>query len=364
MTAMERIFFVGFVGAWGLLLASCGGSEGARPAPSVGRMPHRIESNAVTVDTLRLRDFDHELIGNGRLAASRRSRLAFGTEGTLAAVAVHNGSRVRRGEVIARLDTAPCALQVHKARLAVEKARLAFLDALVGQGYAVGDTISPPAEAVRLARIRSGYADAAAELLTASRALEQCFLRAPFAGKVADLEHRAYERTSGDFCTLLDDSRLDVRFAVLESEYGLLRPGQPVAVSPFADLHREVMGRITAINPAVDAHGQVLVEACVDNDGTLVDGMNVRVAVRQRVPGQLVVPKSAVVIRDNLEVLFRCCDGRAAWTYVRTSLANSRECVVEAHAERGAELRPGDLVIVSGNLNLADGSPVEVANVR
>ena len=98
----------------------------------------------------------------------------------------------------------------------------------------------------------------------------------------------------------------------------------------------------------------------LEGECTLADGMNVRVAVRQKVPGQLVVPKSAVVIRDNLEVLFRYKDGRAQWTYVHTSLANSREYVVEANLDRGAELNPGDLVIVSGNLNLADGSEVSL----
>ena len=137
-----------------------------------------------------------------------------------------------------------------------------------------------------------------------------------------------------------------------------------MAVSPFADLRKEVKGRITAINPTVDKHGQVLVDAELANDGTLADGMNVRVAVRQRVAGQLVVPKSAVVIRDNLEVLFRYRDGRAQWTYVHTSLANSQEYVVEANTDRGAELNPGDLVIVSGNLNLADGSEVTLGDKR
>ena len=105
-------------------------------------------------------------------------------------------------------------------------------------------------------------------------------------------------------------------------------------------------------------------DAEVANDGTLTDGMNVRVAVRQKIAGQLVVPKSAVVIRDNLEVLFRYKEGRAQWTYVHTSLANSREYVVEANRDRSAELDPGDLIIVSGNLNLADGSEVTLTDNR
>ena len=69
-------------------------------------------------------------------------------------------------------------------------------------------------------------------------------------------------------------------------------------------------------------------------------------------------------IRDNLEVLFRYKEGRAQWTYVHTSLANSREYVVEANRDRSAELDPGDLIIVSGNLNLADGSEVTLTDNR
>lgn len=340
------------------LLAGCGKSKEKKADASTDRMQHRIEYNEVTVDTLQRRDFTRELISNGRLAASRRSTLSFPVAGTIAAIHPRNGSRVSRGEVIALLDTTEYAFQLYKAQLALEKTRLEFFDVLIGQGYSFGDTITPPAEVVQLARVRSGYADATASLQSARRNLEQCSLRAPFAGKVADVEQQVYEKSKGEFCTLLDDSRLNVRFTALESEYGLLRPGMEVVVSPFADLRKEVRGRITAVNPSIDVHGQVQVDAEVANDGSLADGMNVRVAVRQQVPDRLVVPKNAVVIRDNLEVLFRYKDGKAQWTYVHTSLANSREYVVEANRERGAELDPGDLVIVSGNLNLADGSQV------
>lgn len=347
-----------------VLLGSCGKTKKEKTDASADRMQHRIEYNQVTVDTLQRRDFQRELISNGRLIASRRSTLSFPVAGVIAAIDAKNGIRVAQGSRIALLDTTEYALQAYKAQLALDKARLSFFDVLVGQGYPLGDTVTPPAEVVQLARIRSGYADATASLRSALRSLEQCSLRAPFAGKVADVGQQVYEKSKGEFCTLLDDSRFNVRFTVLESEYGLLRPGMEVAVSPFADLRKEVRGHILAVNPSIDEHGQVQVDAEVANDGSLADGMNVRVAVRQRVPGLLVVPKNAVVIRDNLEVLFRYKDGKAQWTYVHTSLANSREYVVEANTNRGAELNPGDLVIVTGNLNLADGSEVTLGDNR
>lgn len=170
------------------LLGSCGKTKKEKTDASVDRMQHRIEYNQVTVDTLQRRDFQRELISNGRLIASRRSTLSFPVSGVIAVIDAKNGARVGQGSLIARLDTTEYALQLHKAQLALDKARLGFFDVLVGQGYSLGDTITPPAEVVQLARIRSGYADATASLRSALRSLEQCSLRAPFAGKVADVE--------------------------------------------------------------------------------------------------------------------------------------------------------------------------------
>lgn len=344
-----------------LILLGCGGrQQQEKKEADESRMQYHIEQNEVTVDTLRLRTFMRELVSNGRLVASKRSALTFPISGVLTAVNTANGNRVRAGETIAVIDTTEYAEQLHRAELSLERARLDFYDRLVGLDYPAGDTVSPPAEVLRLARIRSNYADAEAAYRTARRNVEHCFLRAPFAGKIADIKQQAYERPNGDFCTLIDDSRFNVRFTVLESEYPLLHTGQAVIVSPYSDLHKQVRGRIAAINPTIDTNGQVAVDAEVANDGTLTDGMNVRVLIREQVPDQLVVPKSAVVIRDNLEVLFLYRDGKAVWTYVHTSLANSREYVVAPNVDRGAELAVGDVVITSGNLNLADNSEVTV----
>lgn len=344
-----------------LALCGCRSQKSDEHEASDERMQYQVERNEVTVDTLRLRTFTRELISNGRLVATRRSTLTFPVSGTIVAVEAANGTRVGAGQVIAVVDTTEYALQLHRACLSLDKSRLDFYDKLIGLDYAAGDTVTPPAEVLKLARIRSGYADAEASYRSARRNLDQCFLRAPFAGKVADIGQQIYERAGGEFCTVIDDRRFNVRFSVLESEYGLLAKGQEVVVSPFSDLRKQVRGRITAINPTIDANGQVQVDAEVANDGTLTDGMNVQVSVREQVPAQLTVPKSAVVIRDNLEVLFRYKEGKAQWTYVHTSLANSAEYVVAPNTDRGAELNEGDLIITSGNLNLADGSEVVLA---
>jgi hypothetical protein len=148
---------------------------------------------------------------------------------------------------------------------------------------------------------------------------------------------------------------------VLETEYSFVSVGQAIKVSPFADASVVVEGKVVSINPTVDSRGQIAVTAVIQGGTGLIDGMNVRVMVENSIPDQLVVPKSAVVIRDNLEVLFRYVDGRSLWTYVNVLMSNTEYHVIEANSDRGASIEVGDLIVTSGNLNLGDDTPIEIA---
>lgn len=187
-------------------------------------------------------------------------------------------------------------------------------------------------------------------------------ISAPFDGKVAAIKGRVYENAPSDnFCTVIDDSSFDVTFPLLESEIPSVRTGMEVKVSPFNDPEKTYKGRITAINPMVDEKGQIEITASVENtDGDMMDGMNVRVLVEEIIKGQQVVPKSAVVMRDNQEVLFvyQPADSTARWVYVDILMSNSDNHVVQVNKNRNAELALGDFIITSGNLNLAHESKV------
>lgn len=350
-----------FITAAALALAGCRQGSGDQGAARDGRLQYEAEKNEVEVMTLRRSVFTRQLIANGRLAASAKSALRFRGTGVIERVEAANGQTVRKGAVIAALDRTEKSLSLRSAELSLQKAEIELHDVLAGQGYTARDTSSVPPEVMRMARMRSGYDAALNSLRQAEYEYDGMVLRAPFSGKVADITLRRYDQsTSEAFCTLIDDSSLDVDFTVLESEYGFLEEGLEVDVTPFSGDGRRIRGRITGINPTVDRNGQVAVRARVENDGSLIDGMNVKVTVGKDVPGCLVVPKSTVVIRDNLEVLFRHRDGKALWTYVHTVMSSGDSYVVVPNTDRGAELSEGDEVIISGNLNLADGSTVTV----
>lgn len=345
------------------LLSGCSGRSGRSDSARDSKLEYEHATNKVETLVLKKTDFKREVLSNGKLEAKAKVRLQFGSSAVVREVAVENGSVVRKGSLVAAQESDGVELALDAARIAVKKSELDYLDVLAGLGYAVADSASVPQDIKSMARMRSGWYAARNSLRKAELDLEGAVVRAPVSGKIAGLTLRKYDCSGTEpFCTIIDDSELYVNFSVLESEYSFLEKGQEVEVVPFSGEPRMFRGKILSINPLVDKNGQVSVKAGLRNDGSLVDGMNVRISICRRVPGMLVVPKSAVVIRDNETVLFRESDGKALWTYVNVLMSNSSEYAVTANTERGAALSEGDAVIVSGNLNLADGSEVTVIN--
>lgn len=363
---MKRLFRCTYLFSIGLLFGSCaGGPSDPADTDTIGNKKAQMQiTNWVDTITLRRGTFRSQLISNGKLRAQQKSDLRFAANGTVVWLAGGNGTSVAAGDVIARLDDRDARLKYDQARQTMQKADIELQDALLGFGYDAADSARIPRETLRIARLRSGYDDAVINLESARMALENCTLRAPFAGKIANLQTKPHENPKGDsFCSVINDRSFDVEFNILESELATVSVGQSVKAATFVEPSKHYVGRVANINPSVDDKGQITVTANIPNTGgTLIDGMNVKVYLESSVPGKLVVPKSAVLVRDDREVLFRYDhrSGKAMWTYVLIEMSNSDSHAVAANTDRGAELNEGDAVIVSGNLNLADGSDVEI----
>lgn len=349
-----------------ILVVSCGTKEKKEEEGEMGRKKYEIEKNPVDTIILRKQNFNSQLLSNGKLRAMNKSSLKFAVSGIVTALPVKNGSSVTAGEVIAVSDTRDAGLKLEQARHQMEKAEIDLEDKLLGYGYKRSDSLRIPKETIRIARIHSGYNDAEANLKSARIAFDNCTLKAPVSGRIANLSTKLYEYPAGEeFCQVINDKIFEVEFAILETELSSLKKGQRVLVSTFSEPEKRYTGQVTEINPTVNDKGQIMVRAQLVNPGHLIDGMNVKVHIENIIPDKFVVPKSAVLIRDNQEVLFRIDkENKASWTYVHVLMSNSDSYVVVPNEDKGAELNEGDVVIISGNLNLAHGSGVEVKKAK
>ncbi|MDR0954856.1 MAG: efflux RND transporter periplasmic adaptor subunit [Rikenellaceae bacterium] len=349
-----------------LLAVACGDGKKNKDAENeLTRAEYVAERNLVDTMILRKQTFHQEVVANGRLRALRKSELHFLSSGELMEVSATNGQSVSKGAVLARLDPYQAKQRLEQSRQSLERSYLDLREALIGFGYDYStDTTDIPRERLQTAYTRSGYLTAQSNYELAQQEVLNLELKAPFSGKVANLTKKIYEQAGpGEaFCLLIDDSAFEVDFNLLESEIAFIRLGQTIEVTPFNSPDQHFSGRVTQINPLVDSRGQINVRAEIANrDSHLLEGMNVKVVIRQALPDQLVVPKGAVVNRDNQEVLFRFSDdGKAMWTYVNVLLSNSTYHVVRADEVKGAELNLGDAIITTGNLNLGNGSTVEI----
>jgi RND family efflux transporter MFP subunit len=319
------------------------------------------EQNPVKISVLAESTFNKELVMNGKLCALKKSVLRFRTNEELAVLNVRNGQSIKKGKVIAVLHDKNLKQELAQSETRLKKAFLDLQDVLIGQGYELKDSLSVPVDIMEIAKIRSGYTEALNSVAKARGNYRSTKLLAPFSGKIANLKCKLFEKVSAgdDFCLLIDDSAFEVEFSVLETELSDINIGQKVKIIPFSS-DNPYRGKVSEINPTVEENGLIKIKALVKNRGKLIEGMNVKVLLRKEVPNKLVVPKSAVVLRDNQEVLFKYTNGIAFWTYVRTGFENTDSYTVIAHPDKSGSLAPGDTVIISGNLNLAHESDVVI----
>jgi membrane fusion protein (multidrug efflux system) len=329
------------------LFFSCNHNSGENLEEMARRSSH---PEAVLVKTIELQPstFYHELISNGKAYSSEKAVVPFKVNGIIKELHIKNGQKVKAGDLLAVMEDFEYKNQLLKTREDFEKAKILFKDDLLSYHLTADTTELTPSE-IKFSRIRSGLNGAMISLEAAEYNYNNTRIYAPITGTVAGLEARQWNPSQNynSLCTIINDAVMEVEFPVIESEYGFISKGMPVGIVPFISDSTMISGTITEINPQVDETGMVKVRAGFRNNGHLIDGMNVRVVIRKPVPNRLVVPKEALVIRQGRDVIFVRQDSLAIWKYVTVEFENSTSVSIKEGLE------PGDLVIVSGNVNLA-----------
>jgi RND family efflux transporter MFP subunit len=345
---------------------SCSKKENSKQQATVVVPKTTPDQNEVDAIILQREPFKEELLSNGKLVARKKSVLKFEVEGTLKNIFAKEGSYVNKNTILAQLDAYTYQQNLENAEIGLKKAQLEFEDMLISREYDINKKEEIPKSVYEMMSLRSGYSEALQALKKAKRELAHTRLTAPFFGKVAAIQNKVHEHISANtvFLTLINDQYFEVEFYITESEIHKVKVNAPVTIFATGP-QQEYKGKVTVINPIVEKNGTILIKASVKNDGQLLEGMNVKISIEKNIPNQFVIPKSAVLVRQDQQVLFKAIDGKAHWTYVQTTNENKNYYTVVSNRDRtDSRLNVGDTIITNGNLTLAHKSNVMIKKLQ
>ncbi|MEM1328705.1 MAG: efflux RND transporter periplasmic adaptor subunit [Bacteroidota bacterium] len=312
----------------------------------------------IQVTPVKVGSFPLRILTNGKLQAKQKVELKLEMSGKIVQLPIQVGSRIQKGSLIAQLDDQAQQLQLTQANIQLEETNVNKADLLIANGGRAFEDTSVTAEKLQLVNTLSGYDKAQHNIKQAKYELSKTKLYAPFSGIVADIEVKQHQQVNAGetVCTLLNPSSFEVEFTLLEEQALTIQKGQTVKIKPLSS-QNELSGRITAINPIVSEQGLVSIYARINSTrATLFEGMNVNVIIQEQITDQIIIPKSAVVLRSEKPVVFTYSaeEQLAKWNYVTIAHENDEFVAISEGLEKDM------LVIDEGNLNLDHDARVAI----
>ncbi len=302
------------------------------------------------------------LTANGYVVAQVKAAVASKGTGRLEFLGFEEGDRVKKGEIIARLEDQDVLAALRQAEANLGVARADHQDArltLERQQQLHASSLSAQADLdaaqARFARVEATIRYAEAVVSAAEVSVENTRIRAPFDGTVLTKHADVGEvvapfassvNSRGAVVTMADMSSLQVEADVSESNIIRVHPGQPCEIILDAYPDKRYGGVVHKIVPTADrAKATVLTKVAFRaKDERVLPEMSAKVMFLSEEPDQtpgadlpvLTIPLSAVTQRDNQDMV----------------LSVSEENIVESPVSLGETL--GDRIVIRGGLAAGD----------
>lgn len=332
------------------------------------------------------------LNASGYVVAQRKAAVASKITSRLVSLSVEEGSKVKKGEIIACLENEDAiALQnqaeanLNVARFDLQQAKAELRNATVSyrrEKKLLATGIATPAEYdAALARYKKAVAAVAgakaavkagaAALQVAEVSLEYTLIRAPFDAvvltKSADIGDivtpiGAAADSKSAVVTIADMGSLQVEADVSESNLELVKVGQPCEIQLDALPESRFRGEVHMIVPTADrSKATVMVKVrFIDKDIRILPEMSAKVAFLSRPvkseeqEPMTTINHAAIVTRNGRNVVFLIKDDYV----VQTPVTSGRQ--IDDMIEVLDGIKQGDKVVIRPLNKLKDGSKIKV----
>ncbi|WP_350029825.1 efflux RND transporter periplasmic adaptor subunit [Caballeronia sp. INDeC2] len=332
------------------------------------------------------------LNATGYVVPQRKAAVASKGQGRVEWLGVLEGTPVKEGQIIARLESddvaaslaqAQAQVKVARANLELQRAELKNAEVDLARYKILAPQGAIPATQFDAALARYDKAKASinsdeaaivsaqANAQAAQVAVDQTVIRAPFDGVVLEKHANVGDNitpfssasdSKGAVVTIADMKTLEVEADVAESNISRIAVDQPCEIQLDALPDVRFAGRVSRIVPTVDrSKATVLVKVrFVERDARVLPDMSAKVAFLSKpVPPEekkavIAVQPSAVVTRDGKKVVYVVEHDTAREVPVTTG-----ERIGDLLAVQG--VKPGDVLVLAPGDKIKDGAKVTVA---
>lgn len=286
----------------------------------------------------------------GKVTPSKSAVVFSQIGGTVEAVRVIRGTRVKRGDIVAVIYS-----EAAKSAYAIAKATLEQAE----DGYARAKKVyeNGSITEVRMMDVSTQLEKAKASERSARRALEECNVTAPFNGVIGDVFVNRGENVmiSAPIVSIMDVESVEVHISVPENEYSEIKVGAKVKLCiPALNKETEATVAVKGVEASDLSHSYDFTLKNISDPGSLMPGMVCKARVQTSDGKSIVIPASAVMTD---------VEGRYVWTVSTDSRVCKTYIAVGGFAAGGVVvsdgLEEGDAVIVEGSRKVSTGMKVK-----
>lgn len=311
---------------------------------------------SITAEKTRLLPLKSAMVKTGNLLPVQETDITPATPGKLVEVNFELGTRVTKGQVLARLDSKLRELALQQIELTLEKLEkdsLRFEELLAGNA----------ATEMQVNDIKYNYANAKNQAEQIRKQIADATILAPISGTVIrrNFENGEFINAGMPLGTIVDISNLKVWVQVTEKEVYGVTADQQVNVTSDIFPDKSFSGTVTYVSPKGDDAHNYLIEISLKNDAqqSLKAGTFVYVDFsRQTNENALQIPRNALVESIKNPYVY----------VVENNVAKKRIIKVGRESGDFIEVTEGltenEVVVTNGQINLSENASVRIVNVN
>jgi len=278
--------------------------------------------------------------------------ISVNAQGKLKTLNIELGSFVKKGQVIGAIDVRQKELSLQSTELTLSKLED---DYQRNKELLEGNAITE----MNVTESKYNYENTKIQADQIRQQISESMVVSPLSGVIVkkDLEAGEFVNPGTPIATVVDITQLKALVMVNEREAYQMKTGQQVTITTDVYPGKEFSGTVRYVSPQGDQNHNYEVEIVLKNTGAvqLKAGTYIRAQFTSEGGGEaLQIPKIALVEGIKNPYVYTVSDNKA----VTRKITVGRE--IGENIEVLGGLSKGDIVIVSGQINLSEGSIVEV----